>query len=517
MKKVILLIASFIIIANAFSQQNTFSKVLYQSKKDIEGFASIPSPDNGYLVVGSLDWKNGMAVKVDEQGTPVWNKVYSFKGVSGNSLKFNKVITTFDSSYIMVGEAYDVTAHKYNGIIFKINMQGDTLWVRTIIGDNNLKLYSVCQTSDSGYVVTGNTDVYQNTSIDKLFVAKLSRIGTLQWAKEYSSNHHYTGTSIKEADDQSLFVTGYSVGGDFSFLLKMSGQGNVVWAKQYHVDGDYMRCMINDFLQKENGFTLLVSMKQGPSLVFVDSTGNFLNCKNYLAIYGLEINPEIHPTNDGGYVFVSGDRHGGGNLIKTDSLGNLSFSDDIFDGVVDVVQTDSLAFFITASGPIYWVKRFEDYPGEIGFIQVDSLGYAGDECAFNASIQVENDSLISEPASFTSVNKGQLDNMSILVDSINILSRPGCVDMVGSVNENRCKNSIKISPNPTTGKITIILTDVESGNIIFYNGLGKQVLMQKLSQPQTDIDLSNREAGIYLYKFITKDNRTITGKIVLSQ
>ena len=224
----------------------------------------------------------------------------------------------------------------------------------------------------------------------------------------------------------------------------------------------------------------------------------------------------VQQTNDNGYVYVSGDRYGGGQLIKTDSAGNLSFSDMIFDGVVDVVETSSLEFFITASGPLFAVKNKLDYPGEIGFIQVDSLGLGG-ECTYYQPIQSKYDTIICDAESFTAANEGSLNNISIVIDTMLIRYREGCVDIVGGVSENSSKNKLKIAPNPSAGIITVTLTVDESGTFIVYNSLGQQVLKQQLNRHQTDFDLSNQEAGIYFYKFIAGDKRVTTGKIIFSE
>ena len=516
MKYFILLLIGMLSISSAIGQQNTFSRVLYQSSKDIEGYASIPSYDNGYLVVGSLDWEKGLFVKVNSEGVPEWNHILSATETPYISLTFNNVITTFDSSYLIIGNSYNLTLHKQMGACLKINRQGDTLWTRAIEGNNNLFLYSVCQTGDSGYVVTGNTHVWQNTSIDKLFVAKLSKNGALLWAKEYTSGNYYFGYSIKEINNSNLIVSGYSSGNDFSFLLKLTSEGNAVWAKQYHSDASYKRCAINDFLERNNGFTLLANIGSGSSLIFTDSTGNVSEYKGYSTMSSYEGNFKIHQTNDKGYVYVIGDRHGGGQLIKTDSAGNLSFSDMIFDGVIDVVETSGLEFFVTASGPIYGVKNKLDYLGEIGFIQVDSLGFA-EECVYYQPIQFEHDTVICGAESFTAANEGSLTYISIIIDTMSILYRNGCVDIVGGVSENSSENMLKITPNPSSGIITVTLTVDESGTFIVYNNLGQQVIKQQLNRHQTNFDLSNQEAGIYFYKFIAGDKRVTTGKIIFSE
>ncbi len=77
---------------------------------------------------------------------------------------------------------------------------------------------------------------------------------------------------------------------------------------------------------------------------------------------------------------------------------------------------------------------------------------------------------------------------------------------VGIQNAKKIIN-VKIYPNPTTGKITIMAEGVESIEVI--NLQGKQIYTGK----ELEVDLSTQPKGIYIIKVIT-DKQTITIKLI---
>ena len=62
----------------------------------------------------------------------------------------------------------------------KLYSQPDTLWTKTIGGSERDFGYSVQQTSDGGYIITGYTDSYGAGSNDVWFI-KTDTIGNTVW------------------------------------------------------------------------------------------------------------------------------------------------------------------------------------------------------------------------------------------------------------------------------------------------------------------------------------------------
>ncbi|WP_298420175.1 T9SS type A sorting domain-containing protein [uncultured Kordia sp.] len=76
--------------------------------------------------------------------------------------------------------------------------------------------------------------------------------------------------------------------------------------------------------------------------------------------------------------------------------------------------------------------------------------------------------------------------------------------------------NFSISPNPSTSNFTITLPNKNSvAKVEIYNMLGKQILIKKLEEKQTNIEVSEWNSGIYLIK-VTAGNFTQTKRFVKS-
>jgi Secretion system C-terminal sorting domain len=89
------------------------------------------------------------------------------------------------------------------------------------------------------------------------------------------------------------------------------------------------------------------------------------------------------------------------------------------------------------------------------------------------------------------------------------------VSKVVSVSQDQ-KGEVRISPNPTSDKINIILSNddrFESTTITVYDLIGRQVLTQKTTANAVELDMSSLAKGTYLVK-IDVDNSIYTEKII---
>jgi len=76
---------------------------------------------------------------------------------------------------------------------------------------------------------------------------------------------------------------------------------------------------------------------------------------------------------------------------------------------------------------------------------------------------------------------------------------------------------VKLFPNPNNGKFTVSLKGVqEKTQINIYNILGEQVYQSSLNASTTQIELSNKAEGLYLYRVLTETGALVSeGKIVI--
>ncbi|MFC3161572.1 T9SS type A sorting domain-containing protein [Chryseobacterium arachidis] len=121
----------------------------------VTGFALMPNsqfPDSP----GSRDF---LIVKLNPSGNVIWEK--NFGGGSPDGA--NSINLTSDGGYIVGGYTQsidgDITQNFGNNDywIIKLDSSGNLQWQKSLGGSNVDKLYAVQQTSDSGYIMIGNT------------------------------------------------------------------------------------------------------------------------------------------------------------------------------------------------------------------------------------------------------------------------------------------------------------------------------------------------------------------------
>jgi hypothetical protein len=88
-----------------------------------------------------------------------------------------------------------------------------------------------------------------------------------------------------------------------------------------------------------------------------------------------------------------------------------------------------------------------------------------------------------------------------------------------SITEIKPNNTIRLSPIPSNGKITIEVTDENSLplNFSIYNLAGQKVKQVLINNRTTNIILDEMSNGIYIWKALDNTNNIQAGKMVISQ
>jgi len=112
--------------------------------------------------------------------------------------------------------------------------------------------YSVCQTNDNGYIVTGS---YGLIGDDKdVWLIKISQNGDSLWSKTFGGDRNDVGNSVKQCIDNGFIIAGYKNDLELFdrdlYLIKTDENGNEEWSKVYGVEdvdeGANSVCLTND-------------------------------------------------------------------------------------------------------------------------------------------------------------------------------------------------------------------------------------------------------------------------------
>ena len=155
---------------------------------DDEGIFVQQTSDNGYVVVGNYGtggWgqNNAFVLKTDYQGNQIYLNTYG--GAYPDAAK--SVRQTMEGGFIIVGNKYSQQSTMDDVWVIKLTFDGSKEWEKTFGGENKDIGTSVSQTSDGGYIITGSTNSYGNQS--EIILLKITSDGVIQDFSETSSSN----------------------------------------------------------------------------------------------------------------------------------------------------------------------------------------------------------------------------------------------------------------------------------------------------------------------------------------
>ena len=214
---------------------DSMGTVIWQKSYNHMGFDDVgtsvcQTSDQGFLIVGVENfnqYSKSIIVKTDSNGDTLWTNSISYFGFGGA----RSVTETFDGNYVMAGITLDdLTSSEYSYLV-KLDVTGNLLWSRLYgkaDSSRSLQVSSILQTADSGIVMTGALSNPQG--VQDVFLLKTNSIGDTLWARFYHSVSHDFPYSIKQTYDNGFIISGTSQdssnSGTFIYLIKTDSLGH---------------------------------------------------------------------------------------------------------------------------------------------------------------------------------------------------------------------------------------------------------------------------------------------------
>lgn len=306
-----------------------------------EAFSCLLSYDSAIVICGG-NYDDVFLMKISLDGFVIWTK--RIGSLDYNEIGYS-VKQTFDSGFIVTGFRYPYSGSAWNAYLARTDKNGDTLWTRRY-GESGYAYYGqdVLQTSDSGFLLVGYS---QNSStwISKILLVKTDHNGNLLWLKHFGGDDNdKRATSLAETNDYGYIITGSSPGQ--ILLLRLNENGDSLWEK--HLNNGYAESIK---ITHDQGYIIT----GGRQLIRTDSSGNILWSRGFAEEYAWAM--EVNATNDSGFIIAgytwSGYYIDRVYLVKTDENGLIT-------GIGEPPEISSSIVFPNPCGEILIVKNCSD-------------------------------------------------------------------------------------------------------------------------------------------------------------
>ncbi|CAN5665461.1 hypothetical protein BH11BAC1_BH11BAC1_00210 [soil metagenome] len=271
--------------------------------------------DSGYIVAalsasfdGDVTGNHGgngdyWILKIDSNGNIQWQKCL---GGSQFDEPFSICLKN-NGGFIVAGSTTsndgDVTGNHsaYQDIwIVQLDSLGNIEWKKCFGGTNTDIPAEIKQTSDSGYIIIGETlsnngDITNNHGDFDIWVLKLDSTGTIEWQNSFGgSNAEFAKDILETSDGYILTGTTLSTDGDVAgdtlgysgcWLVKLNRSGNLLWqvptgAGDTAIGAVSIQLKDNYFIvEGDNNFFPI--NRAGYSATKIDSLGQFSNWHSY--------------------------------------------------------------------------------------------------------------------------------------------------------------------------------------------------------------------------------------------
>ncbi len=498
-----------------------------------------------------LLWENSIGGTSDDTGYFIERTSDGGSIVSGNSKSANgDMASNFGDNDVL---------------LTKLDASGATVWIKNLGGTLSDEGYSVHQTVDGGYLVTGYTrssdgHIASSQGLKDIWVVKLSGLGTIQWENTYGGTADERAFYSTQTSDGGYIMAGYTESNDGDvtlnqgsgdvWIVKIDSAGTLLWQKSYGGTGGDYGYFISE--TSDGGYIVTANTDSnngdvsgyhgGFSDVWVlkiNSIG-ILQWQKCLGGTSDEYTTAVYQTAEGGYIVCAYTASSDGDitsthgdfenwLVKLSGTGSIQwqkcYGGSFADGNYSFKKTLDGKYIIagyaySGDGDVvgqhgggeadYWIVK-TDTAGTLEW--QTCLGGTGNDQAFSISQLSDSTYVIAGLSASTngdiSIPEGLDDCWVVHIGPAPVFTDAGTISSAPSQKE----INVYVYPNPNNG--SFYLKNLQKNNQIeLFNVRGECLLRQTAASASQKIDFSDMAKGIYFYR-VSSDTDVKTGKVIV--
>jgi len=198
--------------------------------------------DGGFVVTGATYGLYGktddiIIMKLSPWGEMEWNKTYRINNVFMNE-RSNSIVQTNDNGFIIAGYLveYGPWDSDRNILVLKLSSSGEIEWNKVFDFGSLDIAYSAQQTMDGGFVVAGHVGSIRHKERLYTWISKLDPLGQVEWQKVMGGNSREGAYSVQQTKDRGFVLSGFEMslpGKAGALIIKLFPNGNIEWQKSY--------------------------------------------------------------------------------------------------------------------------------------------------------------------------------------------------------------------------------------------------------------------------------------------
>ena len=308
----------------------------YGSTRDERSYSINPTLNGGFIIAAeyfneTINKTRAYLLRIDENGDTLWTRKFAGNGTANAVAR--DALETEDGGFILCGASHD---GENRGIfILKTDAEGEALWSKIITTSTNDWSFDMKKTMDGGYIFCGGTET--EPGYDDFFIVKTDANGDTIWTRHYGYAGYDAAYSIIQSDEGEYYVTGnawdvYEPNAFDILVIKLNEQGDSIWTRRYGgYDGEFAYSI--DFTNDGNivigGRTRTFGSGNFDMYILkIDTAGNLLWSQTYGGAE-LESCYAAHPTFDNGLIingYTTSYGSGGADIyfLKTNADGLLT-------------------------------------------------------------------------------------------------------------------------------------------------------------------------------------------------